>query len=256
MKKNSISFLTIFETFVLLLLGGYLVYLYLSNSLVYYIRPDYNLFTILMGITLVSAGILNILLFILKEHIEPTEEKSLITYIRLIFITLIISGGILIPKKGLSSQTAFRRGPNQALMVGSQTILKQKNGAVENSNLFQSPLIDKNSSDKYTIFDWTRLFQVDPEPDNYAGKAVNVVGFVTPSSDGTFSVSRFVVWCCIVDATSISLPVDKKMDSLKADEWIDVKGTFETKTINGNRQAVIKPDSIEKVAQPPDPYFY
>ncbi len=50
--------------------------------------------------------------------------------------------------------------------------------------------------------------------------------------------------------------VDKKLENLKADEWIRVKGKFEVKNINGDRQNVIKPDSIEKIAQPADPYFY
>jgi len=119
-----------------------------------------------------------------------------------------------------------------------------------------SPLTGKSVSNNYTIADWVGLFQIDPEPESYSGKSVNVIGFVQPQKDGTFAVIRYVISCCIADATPIGIPVDKKLGDLKPDDWIQVKGIFVVKTIDGSRQVVIKPDSIEKVTQPVEPYLY
>lgn len=246
---NRFSFL---ESIFLLLVGGYLIYLRISGGLVYYIRPDYYFFTFAMGLALFFAGILNILLFFTDNRRTRTKWSfSVLDIFRLLCISTIIVMGIFVPKHGLSSQTALRRATGGSFAGQTRT-----GNAHTLTILTSSPLTGKSISNNYTIVDWVGLFQIDPEPGHYDGKSVDVVGFVQPEADGTFRVTRFVISCCIADATPVGFLVDRKLVDLKTDDWIHVKGIFRVKESDMGRRIVIEPETIEKVSQPADPYLY
>lgn len=60
-----------------------------------------------------------------------------------------------------------------------------------------------------TLSDWARTLAVYPEPDSYAGKTVNVSGFVVHPPelpDNIFMVTRFVIRHCPLDATPVGFP--------------------------------------------------
>lgn len=229
------------------------MYLRLTGGLLYYIRPDYDLFTFLMGIALFVAGSVSIILiFNVPKPRKLVWDVSFKKLLVLICISAALIIGIVIPKRALSSATALRRGSNQNSAVNNTF----KSSAELVNYLSSSSLTGKSITNTYNISDWIGLFQIDPEPETYKGKTVNVEGFVQPQRDGTFMVTRFVISCCIADATPIGLLVDRKLEHLKADDWVIVKGVFEVKTINGSRQDVIKPDSIELTSAPGDPYLY
>ncbi len=112
----------------------------------------------------------------------------------------------------------------------------------------------------YSIKDWVKAIQADPEPGRHAGKPVRVTGFVYRDSRlpaGWFLVARFVVQCCAVDATPIGLPVraaDGKVP--EAGSWVSVEGMWEVAEVRGERKAVIAPTAVTPTARPEQPYLY
>ncbi len=220
------------------------MYLKWMNLLVFYIRPDYDLFTTAMGFVLLLSGVWTLLFsHDNRSNHHANEVKMFTTAAAFIFVI----AGILTPRQSLSSNTAFRRGPNQNMQIGALD---------SNPSTLVSPLLQKVESTNYTIADWIKLLQIDPEPSNYEGRAVTVDGFIQPKENGYFLVARFVLSCCIVDASPIGIYVNQKLDDLQADEWVRVSGKFIVQEVDGKRVLAIDPDSIIKIPEPLNPYFY
>jgi len=239
---------TVVQTVLLGLFGSFLMYLKVANVLAYYVRPDYQMFTFVMGGVLLVAALINLAILFGQRHqlhvtISPAELSQVFLFV------LILTLGVFLPRRSLSAQVAALRGTNQNLLSGSQL----KNLTLNDN---ASPLLHTASTLNYNIADWIRLFSVNPEPDNYVDKKVNVEGFVQSNADGTFTVSRFVVTCCAVDATPIGLIVDRGLNDLKTDDWVHIDGKLEVKEINGQRQVVVEPSDVKKIPQPSEPYLY
>jgi putative membrane protein len=226
----------------LLFLGGYFVYLKVTRSLAFYIRPEQEMFTAVMGGFLMLAATLTL---VGKEH-EEHGQKTYFDTLTLVLIFVFVIAGIFVPLRSLSSDTATRRGNgtnNQISLLGNDEPVSI------------SPLFEKIESMNYSIADWYQQFRVNPEPESYIGNEVSLDGFVEPMADGNFKVTRFVLTCCIVDAYPIGIYVDKKMEGLQKNEWIRVKGKFITKEIDGNRIIAVSAETIEKIANPENPYY-
>lgn len=107
--------------------------------------------------------------------------------------------------------------------------------------------------------DWATLLQLGVTAGDLNGKAIDVVGFVTPHRDRpeVFYVSRFTVTCCAVDALPVGVPVLDRgwRDRWRDGQWVRVRGTFTADT--GDAVApVVDPESVEAVEEPREPYEY
>jgi putative membrane protein len=107
------------------------------------------------------------------------------------------------------------------------------------------------------ILDWLRAFGAADDPSAFAGQEATVVGFVyrDESFDAQqFMVSRFVVSCCVADATVLGLIVSwpDSLD-LPLDTWVEVHGAFQA-----DQQAtpVLVADRVTPTAPPNQPYLY
>ena len=114
-----------------------------------------------------------------------------------------------------------------------------------------------------TVIDWIRLINVYPEPDEYAGEAVALKGFVMHPEewpDDYLMVSRFVLTCCAADAYPVGLPVrlakGESRSDYPVDSWLEVKGEMATEELAGRRQIAIVPQAVTAVAEPENPYQY
>lgn len=234
------------ESILLTIIGAFLIYLKLSDALKYYVRPDYQLFTLVMGVVLLISGIANFVMWLQrpKVHTHNAVQK----FATLLSIFLIFGLGFVVPRRPLSAEAAALRGTNQSLISGTQE---------KNLTLSQpSPLLQNVNSNDYNIADWIRLFSVDPEPDNYIGKPISVDGFVQTNVPNGFTISRFVVTCCAVDATPIGIIVDQNPGNLQSNDWVHVTGRLNVKMIDNKRQIVIDPQDVKKISQPSEPYLY
>ena len=92
------------------------------------------------------------------------------------------------------------------------------------------------------------------------GVPVEVTGFVMHDlSDDPhhFTVARFVLVCCVADASAMGLPVRWDGGELPAqDAWVHIRGVFDQDVINRTLTPVIHAEAVEPVAAPDDPYLY
>jgi uncharacterized repeat protein (TIGR03943 family) len=87
-----------------------------------------------------------------------------------------------------------------------------------------------------------------------AGEVVTLDGFitVTPGETDRFQLTRFVVTCCVADATSSYITVvDAPPGRFASDEWVRVRGPIYPL----GADIVVDATSIEPIPSPPDPYL-
>jgi uncharacterized repeat protein (TIGR03943 family) len=87
-----------------------------------------------------------------------------------------------------------------------------------------------------------------------AGERVTIEGFVTqePGEADRFQLTRFVITCCVADATiSYVTVVDAPPGAFETDEWVRVTGPIYPL----GSDILVQAESIEPIDQPDDPYL-
>ena len=209
-----------------------------TDQLTLYIHPRYVIFTIVMavfGLVFSAASIT-----IRSGHVSSANWLGMS-----ITIGLIIGMMIIVKPHTLGAAIASQR------VVNSSTAL---------DNTYEEALLaDRGDYSQFSVKDWAALLAQSDDPKQYAHKAVHVSGFVTPSSDTVFFVSRFVVSCCVVDARPIGLPVYRPgwRQEVKADTWVEISGELAPNpqpTVD--KKTVVVPDYIKTINKPEQPYVY
>jgi uncharacterized repeat protein (TIGR03943 family) len=161
----------------------------------------------------------------------------------LVIIPLIL--GILVPKQPLSTAALNSRGMNFSAPLNRTT--KAQN-------------IAQDDSEKRTILDWIKIFNFEEKLTPFIGQKADVVGFVYHDSrlkEGQFMVGRFIITCCVADAFATGLVV-KPNDQLNLTDgtWIQVKGTIDEMTLDGQKIPMILVSSLTPSDPPEQPYLY
>jgi putative membrane protein len=88
-----------------------------------------------------------------------------------------------------------------------------------------------------------------------AGETVDLVGFVIRYPDtpaGEFMLTRYIVTCCVADATIAQVRVvNVPPGAFAANEWVDVKGAIYPL----GREVIVNATSVETVPRPEHPYL-
>jgi uncharacterized repeat protein (TIGR03943 family) len=70
-------------------------------------------------------------------------------------------------------------------------------------------------------------------------------------------VGRFVVSCCVADATPVGLVVRwPEANSLENDQWVTVSGHFESGLFQGDSVIILAADTVSAIPIPGQPYLY
>lgn len=219
--------------------GAYLLYAFVSGALYFYIHPVYIVPVAVTGIVLLVVVVLG------GTTPATSTERGVPTRLALVLLALPVAVGLFLPPRPLGVSIAAQRGVD-ALPLG---------------RLDDAPEFTVSARpETYTIKDWVRAQQADPEPGHYAGKSVRVTGFVYRDDRlprDWFVVARFVVQCCAVDAQPIGLPVRVVSGALPASgSWVAVTGIWDVVDVRGERRAVIVPTTVAPTERPDQPYLY
>lgn len=185
----------------------------------------------------------------LSDHLDGDphdHDHSHLTWFGLLIILLPLVLGWLVPPKPLGA-SAFN---NREINVGSlQSVAPPGNN--ERMGLISG---EKN------IVDWLVEIQNSASPNALDGQKAHVIGFVFRDerfNDAQFLVGRFIVSCCVADASPVGLVVQgDEAAEFEDDQWIDVSGHFETGTFDGEETPILIIDSIEAIDPPSQPYLY
>ncbi len=117
-----------------------------------------------------------------------------------------------------------------------------------------------SSSREKNLLDWLLTFDRNRDPAAFDGQEARMTGFVYRDSqytDDTFMLSRFVVSCCVADATPIGLVVHwPEASALANDQWVEVAGEFQAGEFDGRAMPVLMAGEITPTAMPNQPYLF
>jgi uncharacterized repeat protein (TIGR03943 family) len=83
------------------------------------------------------------------------------------------------------------------------------------------------------------------------GEVVRLVGLTMSPRDDGFELTRFVVSCCVVDASVVQVPV-RGAPGAEEGAWVQVDGRL---SIDAEGKPTIQADSVAPVEQPDPPYL-
>jgi uncharacterized repeat protein (TIGR03943 family) len=87
------------------------------------------------------------------------------------------------------------------------------------------------------------------------GRTVRLTGFVTPGDNGSWYVTRLIVWCCAADAQIAKVQV-YGADPPPANAWVTITGTWHPIGRVGTVSAspALNAATVKRIPTPSDPY--
>lgn len=177
---------------------------------------------------------------------------------RMLGVTAVVVSGALavtmiaLPPATLSSATAIQRDINSE----SSAFDLEADAAAFDAATGASA----DAFAAFTVREWSGILRQTADPTFYAGKPVDIVGFITPHPDDPelFFVSRFVISCCAVDAQPYGVPVllPSWDDELVTDDWVRVTGGFVSAPASHGAAIVLDPVEVTIVDEPAQPYLF
>ncbi|GIK72467.1 MAG: hypothetical protein BroJett021_14550 [Chloroflexota bacterium] len=236
------------KALVLLSLALFLYTRLASGTLFFYINQRFMVYTVfaIVGLVLVAisyrprprnaaAG-------------EEPHSHHTLGCIGLIIVLLPVVLGVLVPPQPLGAAAMG----NRELNITSQTrsVLPAAVRAAA----------QKDAADR-TLLDWLHAFTASPDPArDYAGQPVDVIGFIYHDdrlAENEVLVNRFVVSCCVADASAVSMVVrSPDAAALPNDTWVQVQGVLQPGEWNGKSLPVIVADRVILTDLPNQPYLY
>ena len=174
---------------------------------------------------------------------ETHHHGSDSPWIALALVALPLLLGMLVPPQPLGAQA-----------VGVREVNTDGVGLGSDEAVLTRAVGERN------ILDWLRAFSAAEDLAVFDGQEATVVGFVyrdeTFAAD-QFMVSRFVVSCCVADATVLGLVVSWPSSvDLPQDTWVEVQGAFKQGQFEGGPKLILTADSVTPTTPPGQPYLY
>ena len=227
------------------------IWLTLSGQLGLYIHPRYFAFTAIMaGI----AAVFVIVALLLprqrddghdhggkgEENAVPAWRGRVAVVSSAVLVVATTAALIALPPVTLSTSLADGRDLGAAGIVAED--------AVE---------LARADPASFTVKDWAVLIADGASGSVLQGAQPQIVGFVIADPDEpetTFSIARYVMTCCAVDAQPVGVKVELPgwQERFGDGAWVDVQGRF----VEDGDGWVLRAQSAEPVEQPAAPYVY
>lgn len=217
------------QGYLLLLFGGALLRLGLSNQLLRYVRPAARLWVLLAGGALLALAIGRLI----QAHRARTARASAISTGWLLIAPVVAI--LVIAPPALGSFSAIRAP------VGIPTTEHKDFPALSGSSPHQLGLLDFTTR---VLWDSGRTV---------SGQDVALTGFVLSDRPDGFVLARLVITCCAADARPVEVEI--RTDQLPArDSWVRIVGRYAGVDPDQPTFPVLLANSVSTVAQPTNPY--
>ncbi len=218
-----------------LLVAVLIAKLWITGTLGYYVN-DRTVWIVLLGAFLFAG----VGIAALRNAWRAQDRERPWSWRAMVFLGVVLIG-LVVPARPLSASSA------QSSSLGSLALASHVSGG-SGGDLFGQ---------------WVSALAGHPDASWWAGKHVALVGFVTRGSGlpgHSFILGRYLVTCCVVDATMfgfpVQLPASQPLPSQGA--WIQVNGVFGRNywtDPSGEQYPIIQHARIGPARVPSSPYL-
>ena len=240
-----------------LLACGYIIFIAVRGQLGFYIHPRYHLLAVVAAM---AGGMLLLLDIVLqlrhnsagkrRASARPAPAKHPAKPRRKIPILSIVTASILalaivLPPRPLSSSSAANRATSGPMST---------TGRCDKPEQLDDRPISMNR--------WRSAFDDCPNDNFFDGVTIDVTGFVARDPSGFydnryFELSRFVISCCAVDSTPISILVKAPdAERYRDNQWLQVRGQIKRELSGGRAVYVLTNPTITPTTEPANPYEF
>ena len=240
------------KTAILLGLGLYFIYNLLSGNLTNYINARFAWLSWVAAPLFLLLGALSAYSLLTHrddEHDEHADhDHGALTWPVLAVVALPLVFGTLLPSRPLGASAV-----EGDLTAGAGLIGDEAAATVE-----RDPL-------DWNVLDWLRAVNRSTDLTEFDGQEANLLGFVYRNDQfpaGHFVITRFIISCCVADASAVGMPVywpeAAALDdgAASGDTWVRVHGAFALGEFSGNLFPILQADALEIVPEPEHPYLY
>lgn len=238
-----------FKASILILMAIFFAEKYVSGKLHYYISPRFGWLALLAVVLFIALGSAYNLIGGKsggeeKHHEHADHAHGGVSAWTLVVVALPLILGLIIPAK-----------PLDAAAVSSRGVATEMAGAADAGDRVLSV-----APSRRTVLDWVQAMSADRDPSALDGQAADVVGFVYRDArfgEDQILVARFVISCCVADATAIGVVVQSpEVAGLEINSWVRVRGTFKQGELDGDAMPVLFAEEVIPVEPPEQPYLY
>ncbi|QCT40558.1 TIGR03943 family protein [Candidatus Saccharibacteria bacterium oral taxon 488] len=240
-----------------LLACGYIILIAVRGQLGFYIHPRYHLLAV---VATVAGGMLLLIDIVLqlrhnlagkrRASARPAPTKHPKKPRRTIPILSIVTAGILVlssilPPRPLSSSSAANRATS---------------GPTSTTGRCDKP--EPLNGKPVSMNRWRSAFDDCPNDSFFDGVTIDVTGFVARDPGGFydnryFELSRFVISCCAVDSTPVSILVKSPdAERYRDNQWLQIRGQIKRELSGGKAVYVLTNPTITPTTEPTNPYEF
>ena len=231
------------------------LWLWWSGNLSLYIHPRYHVFTAVMAVIAVVALVLFAAIGVARaktdhDHDHDHEQKATAAeWVSTAIAAVALIALVALPPATLTTQTVDNRSINQSGLGDASAVFDE--ATVGQSDTFAS----------FTVREWAAILSQTSDPSFYAGKPVDVIGFVSedPEDSEQFFLTRFVVSCCSVDAQPVGVPVRLPgwRELYAEEQWLSISGQFVLNPSGESTEPIVlSPANVEPTERPNEPYLF
>jgi putative membrane protein len=229
------------------------LWLWWSGNLSLYIHPRYHVFTAVMAVIAVVALVLFAAIGVARaktDHDHEHEQKATAAeWVSTAIAAVALIALVALPPATLTTQTVDNRSINQSGLGDASAVFDE--ATVGQSDTFAS----------FTVREWAAILSQTSDPSFYAGKPVDVIGFVSedPEDSEQFFLTRFVVSCCSVDAQPVGVPVRLPgwRELYAEEQWLSISGQFVLNPSGESTEPIVlSPANVEPTERPNEPYLF
>ncbi len=225
------------QAFLLLLFGGALVRLGLSDQLVRYVRPGARPWVLLAGIALLALAVLRLVQLHrqLRTNIDPASTRVGAVGTGWLLLAPVVAILVIAPP-ALGSFSAARAVPVSVSPGDSKSF-----PALTGSAPHQLGLLDFTTR---VVWDGGRTL---------TGQDVALTGFVLSQRPDGFVLARLVITCCAADAAPVEIEV-RTVHPPANGAWVQVIGRYAGVDPQRTTFPVLTAHSTMIVSEPTNPY--
>lgn len=242
------------------------VWLALSGRLGLYIHPRYFVFTVVMvaiGGVAVLAGFLLGKRSDAHGHDHAADAHDHVDLLApepprppgRLRTGLAVAGSAAIVLVAAVALVALPPTTLSASLAGDREV----NASIDTSD--DAPVLVGGDTSAFTVKDWAVLIRQGGSDAVLRSADPTIMGFIVPieGSADSFSVARYSITCCAVDAQPFGVTVVMPgwQDSLEPGQWVEASGRFvENPDASATNGWVLESSGTVAIEEPSDPYVF